>query len=318
VPKRDAVADIPPWEDLPRASPSEPEPRVVRHSAMADFRQCPFKWWLKWVKGWQPAGPSDASSLGVIWHHVMAAHYREIQRWQKRGETAPKDWLGAVSVIEGYKSTRFYETLQWMYEGYLDKHGSDDQWEVLAVELTQTVQMRPGLLYEWTSDILVRDHSITGSPLRVVDNKSSGNQLGKGEIDLSDQLGLYVKAQQLTTTDRITDGVWNQARTKKLVRAMTLDERYQRMTSYKPQVELDNIWADAVDVAEVMITREDQTKSPYSAPDPRVCSWKCDYKEEHLILRKTPREKWDRRLAPLMRTAGFRQGEVPRGSDVPT
>jgi hypothetical protein len=96
---------------------------------------------------------------------------------------------------------------------------------------------------------------------------------------------------------------------------MTLEERYAQISAYKSQIELDNIWDDAKKTIREILRCRESGEDPYSAPDPRICTWKCDYVETHLILRKTPKHKWEQRLGPLMRTRGFEQKEAPRGSD---
>lgn len=289
-------------------------PVVVRHSEMADFRQCPLKWWFKWMGSWQTKEAGEASSLGTAWHEVMAHHYELLQKYQRAGRVLPVETLRGETelVIEYFKETSHYDQLIWMYDGYIQNYGVDPQWEILEFESTQTVEILPGIDYEWTTDVLVLDYQVNKQ--RVVDHKSTSNQLRKGDVDLSDQLGLYIKAQTLRGAP-VADGIVSQSRTKRLVRPMTLDERYQRIASYRSPIELDNIWADARQVIRQILQYRETGEIPYSAPDPRVCSWKCDYIEPHLILRKTHPDKWAERVAPLLRTKGFEQKAVPRGSE---
>lgn len=280
---------------------------VIRHSEISDFRQCPMKWWLKWVQKWNPAETSEASTLGTAWHHVMHRHYGALKD-DGYAEVHGNGW----DAVKYYEGSDFYDRLSWMLEGYQEKNGLDDQWEILDFESTKTVEILPGIQYEWTTDLLVLDRSL--NRVRVVDHKSTKNPLRKIDTDLSDQLGLYINAEIRSGRD-VVDGITNQARTEKLKRAMTLDERFARIPTYRPPVELDNIWYDAQRTIQHILQFRDGGEMPYSSPDPRVCSWKCDFVEAHLILRKTPRAKWDSRLGPLMRTKGLVQGEVPRGSD---
>lgn len=274
---------------------------------MADFRQCPLKWWLKWVQRWNPSETSEASTLGTAWHVVMAHHYGTLQ------DEAYADVHGsAYDAVMFYRAEPFYEKLVWMYEGYVERYGHDPQWEIIEFESTQTVEIMPGVLYEWTTDLLVFDKTV--GKLRVVDAKSTRHQLRKIDSALSDQLGLYIKAQTLRGKP-VADGVINQARTEKLKRHMTMEERFARIPDYRSPIELDNIWYDAQRTIRAMLRMQDEGEMPYSAPDPRVCDWKCDFVEAHLVLRKTHRDKWDSRLGPLMRTKGLVQKDVPRGSD---
>lgn len=283
---------------------------IVRHSEIADFRQCPLKWWLKWVQKWNPTDSSEASNLGTAWHAVMAAHYRTLQDPDLGADVGGNAW----DAIKLYEKFDWYDRLVWMYEGYCEKHGLDEEWGVLDYEATRHVQILPGVLYEWTTDLLVLNHRL--GKVQVVDHKSTSRPLRKIDTDLSDQLGLYINGE-IRRGHNVVDGWTNQVRTEKLKRHMTLDERFARIPTYKSPVELDNIWYDAQRTTIKMLEMRAESEMPHSNPDPRVCSWKCDYVEAHLILRKTPRSKWDTRLGPLMRTKGMVQKEVPRGSDVP-
>lgn len=268
----------------------------------------PLKWWLKWVQRWNPSEHSEASTLGTAWHVVMAHHYGTLQ------DEAYADVHGnAYDALNFYNNEEFFDRLFWMYEGYREYWAEADLlWEIIEFESTQTVEIMPGVLYEWTTDLLVFDKQLR--KLRVVDAKSTKNPLRKIDTDLSDQLGLYIKAQTLRGKP-VADGITNQARTEKLKRHMTFEERYARIPTYRSPIELDNIWYDAQRTIKAMLRIQDEGEAPYSAPDPRVCSWKCDFVEAHLVLRKTHRDKWDSRLGPLMRTKGLVQKDVPRGSD---
>lgn len=311
---------MPKLTTTPRAQPADGPPsagmELVRHSELADFRQCPLKWWVKWYLSYQQIKASAPSDLGTAWHHIMAVHYGWIYKLQQDGLLPPvEDLRGVVSVaIEHYKQTPHYDQLAWMYDGYLERYGNDPGWEIVEFESTQRVEMMPGIWYEWTTDVLVRDSALR--KLRVVDHKSTRHALRQGEVDLSDQIGLYIKAQTLRG-QAVADGLINQVRTEKLKRPMTLDERCARMSSYRSPVELDNIWNDAKKTVRAILAVRESGEIPYSAPDPRVCNWKCDFKETHLILRKTPEARWKDRLPALLRMRGFRQGQVPRGSDAP-
>lgn len=296
---------------------------VVRHSRIATYRQCPLKEHLEWRGQWRQKEDSYASSLGTIWHYLMAQHYRGLRAYQHNGAKAI-DPLRTVSepvwewLKEWYGKSKHIEILEWMYKGHLDAHGMDEHWVILEVEQTDTVPLMPGFLYEWTTDLLVLDKTVNA--IRIVDQKSTSSKLRSVDIDLSDQLGLYIAATRRRSRPearRVLDGVISQAITAKLKRHQTLEERYQRPTSYRTDIELENIWEDACKTVRAMYSLPDG-EVPYSSPDPRTCSWKCDFVEPHLILRKTAASKWDRVIPPLMRSQGFVQKEAPRGSDTPT
>lgn len=295
---------------------------VVRHSELRDFRQCPLKHKLAWFDGWHDPTRElgGARHLGTLWHLVLKAHYMEIALHQRDGyEAVPaavEEVVGHVLYKECPRDMR--EQLAWMYDTYLLKWGYDPHWTVIAVEQTMRVPlldwdnkgrplelqvngvMRP-VWYEWTSDVLVEDAEMGGE--FVVDNKSTAQPLGKQDIDLDDQFGLYTLGWQ--RLGRNVRGQWiNQTKTKKLKREMTPDECNDRVPSIRTPTELKSIEMDAIDTIAAMYG-ERNLRRPYSNPDPRSCGWKCDFKEPHLRLR---RNRDPKKVDPMLRSFGLQQG----------
>jgi len=102
----------------------------------------------------------------------------------------------------------------------------------------------------------------------------------------------------------------NQAKTKKLQRPMALKERFSRIPGYRTDRELKSIELDLLGVAEA--AHPDSPRRMYSSPDPRTCSWKCEYTSAHLALRKG--SVGMNQLPTLMRMHGFVQKEAPSGT----
>jgi hypothetical protein len=123
------------------------------------------------------------------------------------------------------------------------------------------------------------------------------------DIDLSDQFGLYTVAWRRLGRS-IRGQLVNQAKTKPLKRAMTMEERFVRTPSIRTAIELRNVELDAVRTIRAMLSPAN-VEAPYSAPDPRSCGWKCDFKEPHLKLRRMKPET-DR--AKVLRAFGLEQG----------
>lgn len=299
-----------------------PKTKTVRHSELRAFRECPLK--RKWV--WEDLWTREEAgvrSMGTAWHLVLQVHYTELQRQQQR-------WLETADSIRGFKpdtsavedlvwatidslpDSLDHDLLDWMYEGYREKWGFDESWEILHAEVTQEVPLllptgKPSRFrYRWTSDVVVRDRSMRNRVL-VVDHKSTKQQMKKQfDVDLDDQFGLYMLAWKRLGLDVLAP-VCNQARTDRLKREMTIDERFARMYSHRTEAELREIELDALATAKAIYSKANQER-PYSNPDPRVCSWKCDFKEVHLILRKNP----DQDLEHVMLSRGYvRRNEVP-------
>lgn len=299
---------------------------VVRGSEIATFRFCPLLHKIQWRELW--AKPEDEeltpSQIGTAWHLIAGTHYLAIQREQRAAgklrltKAAQQRVLDSVDAVIGSRieDPDLLDTIDWMYDGHVEHYGFDDAWEVLHVEEHKLVPWPvdwnpPGLqfVYSWTSDLVIRDHSIKNKPAFVVDNKSTANPLKKDDIDLSDQLGMYTWAERESGL-KVLAPMIRQVKTKKLQRAMTLSERYADNYSYRTDIELNNIAQEMLEIA----FRIHQTKRPYSSPDPRTCSWKCDFRDVHLYMRrsKNPQQIPDR----VMRARGYvRREAVPSGHD---
>lgn len=297
------------------------DPIEVRHSEIADFRQCPLKHRLSWTEGWHdPRRESGgARDLGTVWHLIMKLRYEHIRACQQDGNGVDEDVLGELvsHIIESAHSD-LRETLYWMYDGYVEMYGADSELEILSVEQTLRVPfhdeddqplmievdgVRRPVLYSWTTDTLVRWRAMRG--IFVMDHKSTGQPLGQVDIDLSDQFGLYTVAwRRLGKTVR--GQLINQVKTKALKRPMTLEERFDRKNSIRTSAELRAIELDAVDTIYAMLSPRNRRRS-YSNPDPRTCGWKCDFKEPHLRLRRNtdPKKVW-----PILRSFGLEQGNT--------
>lgn len=295
----------------------------VRHSELRSFRVCPLMHKFEWRDLWAPEEDSIKAGIGVVWHAMMTAHYNEIKRQQTaflrhhdkllgwRLDPVPVEDL-AWAAMEQYNPDD-PTILEWMYEGYREQWGFDSNWLVLYVEEVQSVPFREPsgrpsrYRYMWKSDLVVRDLSMRGRVL-VVDHKSTSQPLRQTDVDLDDQFGLYVMGWLRKGLDVLAP-VCNQVMAKRLVREMTLQERNARLYSYRTDVELHNIEQDALATAKAIYSKPNR-EYPYSAPDPRQCSWRCSYKEAHMALRKS--KDPDQDLEHIMRSRGMvKRNSVP-------
>lgn len=297
--------------------------RVVRNSRLKDFRQCPLKEMLGWRLGYRLAAGNEklaASDRGTIWHAILAYHYDLIRTLQLEIGFAPGWESGHQDEIadqvyqfidDHFLKSDHYDVLVWMYTGYLEKWDLDPDWEVLYIERTELVPFiepsgaKSRYRYQWTSDLVVRDHSMNRQVL-VIDNKSNKNLLRQGDIDLDDQYGNYTWAWRRKGWPVFAQ-YYNGARTDKLKREMVLAERFARVSGFRTDRELREIELDALRTAKAMYSPAN-LEMPYSAPDPRVCGWKCDFQEVHLAIRKLGVGK----LPQILRAHGFEQpAELP-------
>jgi PD-(D/E)XK nuclease superfamily len=286
------------------------EPIVVRHSEIADGRQCPLKHRLKWIDGWEPPGSSDASRLGSAIHHVLAVRYKVIQAQQtaigyvpwaravreKSADSATclieideltwgavEDCRGMFELGIDHKGKDQNEVLRWIVEGYTEQYEVDPDWQVLLVEEDLRVPLSDRFTYSFHADLVVYDWSM--KQVLDVDHKSTGQLLGQVDIDLSDQFGLYVWA--LTKMGyKHPVPVCNQIRTEKLKRAMVPEERFKRINSYRTKIEMANIAAETLDVVTFLYSPANLAR-PFSSPDPRTCDWKCEFRDTHIAMRKS-------------------------------
>lgn len=302
-----------------------PDPIVVRHSEMADFRHCPLKHYIGWHLGYfDPVKNVKGNrERGNVWHRVMGIHYGEIRAAQIDGETPDLDFINELVTAQiRQEDEEHQELLFWMYDGYVELYGYDPDLEILEVEQTLSVpfldenqnpfhvydpwtgMVRP-VLYEFTLDVLVRSREYRG--ILVVDHKSTAQPLGAMDIDLSDQFGLYTVATQRRGL-QVRGQLVSQAKTQKLKRPMTLDERFTRYPSIRTPTELRSIEMDAIRTIRQMYS-ENNVAGPYSAPDPRSCGWMCDFKEAHLRMR---RMNDPNKLHALLRSHGLEPGATHR------
>jgi hypothetical protein len=247
----------------------------------------------------------------------MQVRYRCLRDAAAQGAPPDEDDIEdlVAGVIEGANED-LRETLWWMYEGYVELYGRDSDLEILSIEETLRVPfhdeddrplvievdgVRRPILYSWTTDLFARSRTYRG--LVVVDHKSTSQPLSKMDIDLSDQFGLYTVAWR-RLGENIRGQLVNQAKTKRLKRPMTLEERFSRTPSIRTPAELRAIELDAVDTIYAMLSPRNRRRS-YSNPDPRSCGWKCDFKEPHLRLRRNTDPRKER---AILKSFGLEQG----------
>lgn len=290
---------------------------VVGQSELADFRQCPLKHKLRWFEGWHlPVTHAEAnvkSEVGTMWHHVQAAHYRAKMHAEVGGDfeytvgAARRVMHEAAEEIvdlygmAGDAADEREALLKWMADGYLERWGTDPDWEVLQVEQRLVVPIvdpgalpgtPPGFALRFTADLVVRLRSL--GRIVIVDNKTVESQgtWNRGDVDLDDQLGIYIRGlARKDPEDPPLYAMLNQVRRDKLKRPMTLSERFMRPKSTRTQRELDEIERDALTSLRLMVGAENRRR-PTSHPNPKQCSWKCDFKEAHIALRRSGGD-WD-------------------------
>ncbi len=298
--------------------------RPVSYSELDTFRQCPLKWHIGYREGYKPDYEKEAFRLGHVWHSIMETHYTVIKLWQEEEHGGSKrsparGSMGETELLEdcarevGYAvmDTLDDETralMEWAYSGYVEMHGCDPDWRIIATEIKGQVPLRSGdreLVY--VIDLVVEDLDYGG--VWIVDHKFPGDLASDLEIELDDQLGLYWYAWSISGHDlakRVNGAMLNEARKKQnkgdlpgaietwervkaaggkpgvKPKAQTLEQRFRRTRTSRT---VEELWAIADDARAVIDAME--TGIIYSSPNPKQCQWKCDFKEVHVLTRSS-------------------------------
>ncbi|QFG07943.1 exonuclease [Streptomyces phage Bogota] len=297
--------------------------RPVSYSELDTFRQCPLKWQLGYREGWKPDREKEAFRLGHVWHEIMERHYLTIMEWQQeahggekrspaRGSFGEEELLelcaGEVGAVMDDLDDDTRALMEWAYAGYVEAYGCDPDWRIIATEQKGEVPLAPGgRPLVWVIDLVVEDLSYGG--VWIVDHKFPGDLASDVEIDLDDQLGLYwfawgVSGHELAA--RVNGAMLNESRKKQnkgdlpgaiaewervkaaggkpgvKPKAQTLEQRFRRTRTSRTAEELTTIAEDALQVVRAM-----ETGIIYSSPNPKQCSWKCDFREQHILARSS-------------------------------
>lgn len=309
-----------------------PKPRegaiVISYSELDAYKQCPHKWALAYEERWTKAKDEQtAAGRGTMWHQMLDSHYTAL----KLGEGAQGARFAVEERVAEFrragKDPEVIDLLMWMYEGYVERWGYDDQWEVLVVEYKAIVPLTfpdgtPSMFdLKMIIDLVVRDR--TNGKVWIVDHKSHAELPKEKELELDDQFGLYTWGLR-QMGHKIFGCVYNTARTKRnkgdhpeLVeewrrrkaagekpgaepKPQPLDGRFDRYLMSRTPVESDNLAQDALMTARNMHSefngRERHTNS-------ETCKWRCDYTEACLLGRKTDGQ----RERQFLLDVGFRQ-----------
>lgn len=186
--------------------PSDPLP-IVTTSSRSLMKKCPQAWWWKYVDGYQDkdSDSPDALWFGIGVHLALAEWY---QLGKKRGphpaDTFQK-WAGkevryikaamAERDAEWYDEPKFEDASELgiaMLEGYVDKWGNDNHWDVIAVERPFRVRITSGgrsIARFWSTwDGVYRDER--DGEIYLMEHKTA-SQISIAYLELDDQAGSY-------------------------------------------------------------------------------------------------------------------------------
>jgi hypothetical protein len=303
----------------PTVIQGRPGATVISFSELDAGKQCPHKHQLSYKERWtQPKDERTAAGRGTMWHQIMDAHYTAL----KNADVSPRDAVDdqLIDFRKAGKDSDVINLLSWMYDGYVQKWGNDDEWEVLRVEYKCVVPLRypgvdgqPGKLSEFDLkmiiDLVVR--SRLNRRVWLIDHKSHAALPKDKDLELDDQFGLYTWGlRQLG--HKVHGCIYNTARTKMNIgdrpgaveewerakaaggkpgqrpKPQSLDERFDRYLMTRTERETENLAQDALSTARTLY-------SPFNFGERHTnsdtCKWRCDYTEACLMGRKTSPER---------------------------
>lgn len=275
---------------------------IISFSQLDAFKQCPHKEQLAYRDRWTTAkDETTAAGRGTMWHKILDAHYSAIKADEDH-EAATKAKF--TEFRRAGKDPDTLDLLEWMYTGYLERYGRDEEWQILAIEHRAQVALRypsgrrSRFILKMIIDLVVRDRNT--NMIWLVDHKSHAVIPRDKELDLDDQFGLYTWGlRQLGK--KPFGSVYSTARTKRnKVKPQTLDERFDRHLMTRTDHELDTIAAEALATARTMFGPHNYGERHTNSD---TCRWRCDFTEACLIGRKQGPERERRFLLDV----GFKQ-----------
>lgn len=262
------------------------EPIVISFSQLNTRRQCPHKEQLAYRERWTKSkDETTPAGLGTLWHKLMELHYTAIRTGEREPKRAVAEALFEFQRMR--KNAEVLDLLRWMYDGYLEQYGYDDEWEIVATEHRALVPLRhpsgikSRFVLKMIIDLVVRDRA-TGR-VWLVDHKAHGTIPKAKELDLDDQFGLYTWGlRQLG--HKPFGAVYSTARTQRnKVKPQTLADRFDRHLMTRTDFELNTIAQEALNTARVMY-RPDDPGERHTNTD--LCRRWCDFTEACLTGRK--------------------------------
>jgi hypothetical protein len=252
---------------------------------------------------------------GTWFHKAMEAHYNTIRLAQLSKEKPQlAECRFQVEETLAKCHPEIAPLIWWMYEGYVNHYGTDDDWRILAVEHSSQVSLRTPagrksrFIIKLKIDLIVKVKSTRN--ILVVDHKSGKDLPKKKMLELDDQFGLYTWGLR-QMGKRVFGQLYNAARTLRLQGDIAepgtqpLDERFSRIRMYRTDKELTQVALEAYLTAK---QRYDQQREMNAAgihsprhTNPQDCNWKCDFTEPCIAGRK------GMDLTRYLRDAGFRQ-----------
>lgn len=291
MPKITKTAEKTPAQ-APTPTPGEDD-IIVSYSELDTFRQCPLKHAWSYKDRWRSPNTSKPLALGSLVHTHLESYYNSIVR-KESTDQAVLEIQQELGVYGNREQTEYERLASWILTGYDEYYREQDQgvWEPLEAEYAFVVPLPdedgtpvPGLWLKGKVDLVARH--VPSGRIWIWDHKTGAYPPDQMALEIDDQFGLYTWALRWLGWP-VAGSIHNYLKSKPLKGDETgktptpLDKRFQRTYLNRTDVELNNIALDASRAAQAAHSGA----ALYSAPDPRQCGWKCDYKEQHVLVRK--------------------------------
>lgn len=273
----------------------------VSYSEISDFRQCKLKHRYGWVEGWRQTKPARALRLGTLWHQVMEAHYvgsvDGVEMSPRGVVESSVPTTVTRGILKGLSNEEdFSELLKWMFLGYRKFYKGEDL-EILDAEETWVVELPNPRTHVTHLKVKLDLVARLDGRLVVMDHKSGAQGLDASDLEIDPQFAFYVWAARQKGFE-VDLAVRNWAKTARLKRDMTLEERFIRHEQIITEKMLDRSIEDLQRDLEIMALGHD-TRSPG-----KDCSWKCSFRD---ACRSSYREPADE--VPVLIATGHTQGK---------
>lgn len=187
-------------------------PIFLRTSERTLFKRCIQAWWWSYREGLKPnAFKADARWFGTGIHLALAHWYAP---GFKRGAHPAETWAAYCGDTVGFLRSVGHDSTaelpDWvdarelgtaMLQGYVEKYGTDESWEIFAPEYRFHVLIG-GANFVGTFDAAFRDHE--DDHIKLLETKTAAS-ISTKHLTLDDQAGGYwaVATHELRTQDVI-------------------------------------------------------------------------------------------------------------------
>ncbi len=262
-------------------------------SEIDTYRQCAFKHHVRYKLEKEPKRTPRSLQIGSMWHVLMELVYDsndlgapvdQLKQWRSEGQ-----------------DPEYVELLTWMLDGYYEKWGvGDPLWtgEVEAIELEFEVELPDigwgPLNLKGAIDLLVW----IDNRLWLVDHKTGAEKPKTQDLELADQWTLYVWAARQLGYE-VFGSVHSYAKTRKLKRTMTLEERFERFPIHRTDHECEKVAREATIQAWAAKSENGAPRSPGDH-----CHFRCDLIDVCIADRR-----YDERMAHQILDTEFKTRE---------